>query len=393
MNRELRHFPRTPVILSCREAAWHRQVDSPDLQIIRMAEFTPAAIRRFLSRWRFEAPKSAHELLEVIDRQPHVAELARNPLMLTIVAFLYSQPKYRLPDNRAQFYEVCTRALLEEWDQAKSVERANYFDLPHKEALLAKLAYEHVRGENPDRDLEETAVLESFGAGMEESLGLKRGDNSKMLTEVINNSGLLVRLPPTGLRFPHQTFLEYFAAQRLLREHDSRHLLQVFRRDPERWREVLLLYCGLSTKQQDVELVLSELLRLGEVELALSALSEVRVGGQGLARQILDAAEAKLGDEPTAELVAGMGYVAANPRSSYAARAAAFLHGMLRSRAKAISGELLQALLLAALRRPSRQTTAYVVDNIERLQLGRILPAMGDQALLLSAGILVICTA
>lgn len=70
INRELRQFPRTSVILSCRVAAWHRQIDVPNLQVIRMADFTPVAIRQFVTKWDFEAPKSSHELLEVIDRQP-----------------------------------------------------------------------------------------------------------------------------------------------------------------------------------------------------------------------------------------------------------------------------------------------------------------------------------
>ncbi|HYN78867.1 MAG TPA: hypothetical protein VES73_13885 [Lamprocystis sp. (in: g-proteobacteria)] len=39
--------------------------------------------------------------------------------------------KYRLPDNRTQFYEVCSRAVLEEWDQTQSCDRANQFDRPH----------------------------------------------------------------------------------------------------------------------------------------------------------------------------------------------------------------------------------------------------------------------
>lgn len=114
VNRAFGSWPRTPFIISCRTAAWREQVQDPDRVRIYMAPFPPAAVRRLVQRWRFAPPKSANELIGVIRRQPHVAALAQNPLMLTIVCFLYGQPKYRLPDSRAQFYEVCSRALLKE---------------------------------------------------------------------------------------------------------------------------------------------------------------------------------------------------------------------------------------------------------------------------------------
>ncbi|WP_295385341.1 NACHT domain-containing protein [uncultured Thiodictyon sp.] len=103
LNAAIGTWPHAPFVITCRTAAWQDQVQDPRCIRIDMAPFHPAAIRQFVGRWRFAPPKSAGELLRVIARQPHVADLARNPLMLTIVCYLYDQPKYRLPDNRAQF--------------------------------------------------------------------------------------------------------------------------------------------------------------------------------------------------------------------------------------------------------------------------------------------------
>jgi predicted NACHT family NTPase len=100
LNSDLRAYPLAPAIITCREAAWRGQFSFPGQIVVRMADFTPAAIRQFVHNWSFQLPKSARELLAVIQEQPHVGQLARNPLMLTIIAFLYSQPKYRLPENR-----------------------------------------------------------------------------------------------------------------------------------------------------------------------------------------------------------------------------------------------------------------------------------------------------
>lgn len=113
-------YPEAAVILSCRTAAWHGQISDADFQVVKMADFTASAVRQFLHNWGFTPPKSNEELLHVIDDKPHIALLSRNPLTLTILAFLYGQVRYSLPENRAQFYEVCSRALLEEWDQSRA---------------------------------------------------------------------------------------------------------------------------------------------------------------------------------------------------------------------------------------------------------------------------------
>ncbi len=340
-----------------------------------------------MRRWRFDAPKSAEELQGVINRQPHVAALAVNPLMLTIVCFLYGQPKYRLPDNRAQFYEVCARALLEEWDQAQG-NRANAFDRPHKEHLLAALAHAHIAGPDPERDIDEGQALALLGREMEQGLGLRRADNHRLLDELVLNAGLLVRLPPAGLRFPHQTFLEFFAAQHLLVTADLEAMLERYRADPGRWREVLLLYCGLCTRTEAVGRVLDLLLARGELPTALTALTEARVVDLAAAERVLDAAETALGDTPASAVLAGPGYLAANPRTAFGERATELLHRLLRERCDRLPAETLQDLLLAALRRPTPEVTTFVIDNLERLQLGRILPALGEEALGVSRAIL-----
>ncbi len=198
-----------PCVMSCRTDPF-REVEDILAPLhatrIAMAEFLTPAVRRFVRRWRFDAGKSAQELLGILETRPHLQELARNPLTLTILTFLYSLPKYRLPDNRALFYEVCTRALLEEWDQSQNPGRANRFDRPHKEELLARMAHAHRTGPTPDADLDEHEVGLQFRTWLGE-MGLNTSENVQILREIVQNAGLLVRIPPSGLRFP-----EYFAA-------------------------------------------------------------------------------------------------------------------------------------------------------------------------------------
>jgi hypothetical protein len=388
LRSELKALPQTSVIISCRTAAWHDQLRELDCIELKMEPFTPAAIRQFVRSWGFTPPKSAAELISVIESQPHVGTLARNPLMLTIIAFLYSQPKYRLPENRAQFYEVCSRALLEEWDQHENPARANQYDRPHKELLLGQLAYKHLCGPKPDEDIEESVALHLIAEGLHQ-LGVVRAGNTKVLDEIILNSGLLIRLPPSGLRFPHQTYLEFFAALHLLRESNSQALLDHYWKDPARWREVVLLYCGLTSDIAQSSWIVRELLQKDSIESALAALIDSRAVGREVFEEVLDSAEGKLKLDPTSDLITGLGYLSANPLSAYAEHARTILRSMLEQMAaKEVPAGLLEDLLLAVLRRPTEESARFIIEHIEELDLRRILPAMADRALVMTTKVL-----
>lgn len=389
LNQAMHAWPRTPFVVTCRTAAWQDQIADHRRIRIDMAPFHSAAIRQFVRRWRFDAPKSAGELLAVINSQQHVAVLARNPLMLSIVCFLYAKSGRRLPNNRAQFYMACSRALLEEWDHTQNPMRANRFGRPHKERLLAALAFDHITGTDPDREIDEHAALALIATEMEDGLGLQRADNYKLLEELIQNAGLLVRQPPSGLRFPHQTFLEFFAAQHLLAAGDLDGTLGRYVGDPGRWRDVLLLYGGLCTQKAVVSRILDTLLGRSDLGVALTALTEAQVVDPAAASRVLDAAEAALKADVGPPVIASLGYLSANRLTTYGQRAAGLLHGLLRGEGAALPLILLQALVVAALRWPPAELAGFLIDNLERLEPGRILPVMPEEdALQVSAAIL-----
>lgn len=50
---------------------------------------------------------------------PSVAELARNPLLLSAICLVYHFEGGRLPDDRAVLYRLCVEGLLDRWDAQK----------------------------------------------------------------------------------------------------------------------------------------------------------------------------------------------------------------------------------------------------------------------------------
>ena len=146
----------------------------------------------------------------MINGRAHLSELASNPLMLTIITFLYSKPKYTLPDNRVQFYEQCSLALLEEWDRTKQVDRANKFESHQKNAVLSLVAFEHINSTGIDDELIDREVIHQYVREEMKGMSLKVEEYPLMENEIVLNSGLIHAIPPSDYRFPHRTFMEYF---------------------------------------------------------------------------------------------------------------------------------------------------------------------------------------
>ncbi len=390
LSADLRQFSAVCAMISCRTAAWHNQMADIGRDVIEMSDFTPAAIRQFLKQWDFPPPKTSDELIDTIESQPHIAGLARSPLMLTIIAFLYAQPKYHLPQNRAEFYDICSRALLEEWDQHQNPDRANRFERHHKEYVLSEIAYRHMSGSTPDADLDERATLQIIAQVMKQ-YSLKESENLKLLDEIQENSGLLIRLPPSGLRFPHQTFLEFFAALWLIRQSNQQTAFEGYANDALRWREVLLLYIGLNTNAEDASNAVVRLEQEVGVEMALSALVDSRAVKPAIAAGILVKCEKGLQKDLDPRIITLLGYVAADSRTAHSQQAVKILRDTLERVAKLdvpLKPAILEALLIASLRRPSEKTSRFIVENLHQLQLTRILPQMGERAFVLTAKVI-----
>jgi hypothetical protein len=348
-------YPSIPFVISCRTAVWK---DSPGafkllgLQEVSMVRFNTSDIRQFLSGWQFQGTKSSEQLGELIRTKSYLLSIAENPLMLTIIAYLYAQPKRILPDNRVKFYQECVDALMEKFDNTKMIARANEFQTVDKVTILSHIAYQHiVDAETTDSEIQRELVLSTVKAVMEK-LSRPVEKRSKMLTEIVQNTELLVELPPDHFKFPHRTYMEYFAANYFMEEDKSEELLNLYSSDKGKWQETLILYCGMNLNEgiankclQALEQNFNESLE-GEnpnmfVFRVLVESAKVR---PEWSLPLLNKAEEFLQKRFDYELVECLGYIAANPNLVYAPRAAEILMAKLSHQ---LSNPEITALLIA----------------------------------------------
>lgn len=198
-----------------------------------------------------EAAKKADDLLNaiVINRRSAVrglAELASTPITLTAIAVVH-QTVGRLPELRAELYELCVSALCDRWDHTRGVEDppdCPELALAQKRAVFQELAHEsHARGEGAP-PLEPADIIQTVRRELtDEALAGKLTDEAcnRLIDHMGERSGLIVPARPRGYRFRHLTFEEFLTARRVCDRADEpgrelgRHL-----NDPW-WREVIAL--------------------------------------------------------------------------------------------------------------------------------------------------------
>lgn len=218
----------------------------------------------FIDRWydsRFKLPSERDRwkasLAKALSGNERIRGLARNPLLLTIIALIH---RYQggLPKKRHELYRDAVDVLLRHWDEGKEISNQQvlkYLDLDQLLELMTRLAYWiHCQGNGEDSQggtlIDREELIAQICEFVQHKSKCDRRDAKReaerLLEGVIRDrAGLLAEFGQGQYAFVHKTFQEYLTAQEIreqqeegfevVQEHFERHL-----HDPH-WREVLLL--------------------------------------------------------------------------------------------------------------------------------------------------------
>jgi predicted NACHT family NTPase len=241
--KDLSHqYTKCPLIVTGRTAVYNGELNDIVDHTLEVAEFDDMQILQFMSSWEKDMPpdKSINQLIRTLHDRPRIMELARNPLMLTIIAYLYSDTPHELPHSRTEFYDITTDVLLRLWHGEH-----NQFKPPAKHSVLRHLALfnqDNIQ-QRGKKAIDYKTIIEEIKKVLP-SIDLKDEKAEPLLNEIVERSGLIIAIDGgVEYQFAHLTLQEYFSACEL--GDDQEGLIQRFLVDPDSWKESVKLWCGL----------------------------------------------------------------------------------------------------------------------------------------------------
>jgi energy-coupling factor transporter ATP-binding protein EcfA2 len=252
------------------------------VHVLEIRPFTRAQQEQFVSNWylaneiqsmgkddegvKMEAREQSAGLLQRIRSTPALADLAVNPLLLTMITTVH---RYRgsLPGRRVELYgEICDVFLGKRRAATGLTEE---FTPLQKQRVLQPLAYEMMCRETREISLDDAITIIAEPLRMVGGYKTRPEDFLKMIE---NGSGLFLERDNSIHSFSHLTFQEYLAAvhikEQCLEVELSRHVAESW------WHETIRLYC---VKAPDASTIIENCIGAGSypaLTLAVECLEE-----------------------------------------------------------------------------------------------------------------------
>ncbi|MGW4378325.1 HEAT repeat domain-containing protein [Kitasatospora sp. NPDC004531] len=268
--------PQTRVVVTSREFGYRaNDFAAAGFTQVMLQDLTRPQVEEFIHRWYAaahpEKPSLSAQLTQRLSGAVRgvraVAELAGNPLLLTILASVGLGRT--IPRERREVYAHAVDVLTEQWDSGAkfltphppassgAVEALEWLEPRNRRKLLQRIARHMQEGaENPGgtylKHAQLTGLISDF---LQQSTGLLRSATDIAAQHIVERlrvrNFLLAHFGDGVYGFVHRAFLEYLAAEdlreRVFQEEMSRDELLEFlgrRAEDPAWHEVLLLVVG-----------------------------------------------------------------------------------------------------------------------------------------------------
>ena len=250
--------------------------------VLQVRPFTGKQVDQFVHNWylaneimsaqkddpgvREEARRGALDLLGRIRSTNTLADLAVNPLLLTMIAAVH---RYRssLPGRRVELYAEIFEVFLGKRQQARGLT----LDLTPAQKIRVLRALAYAMMEKQARVIERAEALRIMSKPLA-AVSPKTG-GEEFLKDVENASGLLVEFESGKYSFSHLTLQEYLAALHIIEARLENEMLK--RVNSPWWNESIRLYCAQADASQVVEACLDSS-DISALSLAMECMDEAR---------------------------------------------------------------------------------------------------------------------
>ena len=222
VDTQIQAYPDTAFILTSRPFGYTTARLQQDVTVLEVQPFNLKQMQQFISSWyleievmssagqddkgvRAEAKQQADDLIKRIKNSKPLADMAVNPLLLTMIATVHRRGS-ALPGKRVELYKEIFQVLLERRQRAKNI--ADALTATQKQSVLQVLAFELMQQKSEFNlskgiDLIKDKLADVAGSG---------ANPEEFIQQVRDVSGLLVEKEVGVYEFALLSFQEYLAA-------------------------------------------------------------------------------------------------------------------------------------------------------------------------------------
>jgi predicted NACHT family NTPase len=246
-------FAKNIFTITCRIAA--REYTFEKFTEVEVSDFNDRQINTFTKQWftTKNDPIKAKNFIEKLKQEPGIRELASSPILLTLLCLVFGESG-SFPSNRSELYKEGLDVLLKKWDAKRNIQRDRVYQklsLKRKEDLLSQIAWDTFeQGKYFFKQKEAERYITQYICNLpdakteEDALQL---DSEAVLKSIEAQHSLFVERARGIYSFSHLTFHEYFAARKIVTSADYDASIPKVAKyvSDKRWREILLLTCGM----------------------------------------------------------------------------------------------------------------------------------------------------
>ncbi|HAG85329.1 MAG TPA: hypothetical protein DCL61_30340 [Cyanobacteria bacterium UBA12227] len=312
VDQQMQLYQETPFIITSRPFGYRNARLKKVRMCLEVQPFNLEQTEQYLHNWylqneilrqgrrddpgvRLAAKKKANDLIGRIRKFPPLADMAQNPLLLTMIATVHDN-QGALPGSRKELYaEICDVLLTRRQDAKGILDHTIKLKADQKKSVLRVLAMELMKQNISRFTLDRAKKLIKRQLAAVAGTSIRQEDFIKHSEQVC---GLLVEKEIGHYEFAHLSFQEYLAADQIKETNQEQILIDNI--NNSWWRETIHLYAAGSDTTNLIRAALANptvvalTIAHGCLEEGLSIAPEIRQQLERMLEEGMDSADSEM---------------------------------------------------------------------------------------------------